>query len=284
MEDKKQKETLEKKRSFIERSREMHKNSDNTPKYDYSKVEYKSNIEKVIIVCPIHGDFETTPKNHLQRKNCPQCGKKAMIEKLKDTKEEFISKAIMKHHDEEGNPLFDYSLVEYVNSNSKVKIICKKEGHIFEQEATLHIQGNSCNICFKNKITNKKKNKELFIKKCQETRVDENNEPLYDYDLVEYVNSYTKVKVKCKNNHIFEQTPDGQINGKNCLECISQYNITNNEQYIKESNKVHNNKYDYSKTNFTRMNELVTITCNNHGDFMRTAFTHLIYQRGCPNC
>ena len=30
---------------------------------------------KVIIGCPIHGDFEQTPTCHLQGQGCPECGK-----------------------------------------------------------------------------------------------------------------------------------------------------------------------------------------------------------------
>lgn len=281
MEEKKKREILERKRIFIEKSRQAHQENGN-PKYDYSKVEYTNNNVKVIINCPKegHGDFEQLPKNHLTQ-GCPKCGLEKKSEKLRNTKDEFIRKSILKHHDEEGNALYDYSLVEYVNSETKVKIICKKEGHVFEQEPGNHQAGSSCNICSKNKrLTN-----EEFIKKCQETRVDENNEPLYDYDLVKYVNNNTNVKIKCKNNHVFEQNPFGHLkNGRNCLQCIGHFNITFLNQFIEESNKIHNNKYDYSKTNFTRMNELLTITCPEHGDFLRTAFTHLIYRRGCPKC
>jgi hypothetical protein len=34
-------------------------------KYDYSKVEYINTNSKVKIICPIHGEFEQTPHNHL---------------------------------------------------------------------------------------------------------------------------------------------------------------------------------------------------------------------------
>ncbi len=281
MEEKKKKEILERKRIFIEKSKKIHQEN-GIPKYDYSKVEYTTTDVKVTIVCPKegHGDFEQLPKSHVTSRGCPKCGLENKIKKLKSNKEDFVKKAIMKHHDEEGNALYDYSLVEYVNSETKVKFICKKNNHIFLQEPGNHLGGAGCNIC----SNNQRSTKEEFIQKCRESRVDENNEPLYEYDLVEYVNSNTKVKIKCKNNHIFEQIPHGHLQGKNCLECMTHFNITFLNQFVEESNKVHNNKYDYSKTNFTRMNELLTITCKNHGDFLRTAFTHLIYRRGCPKC
>jgi len=38
---------------FIKRAREVHGN-----KYDYSKVNYVDSKTKVIIICPVHGEFE----------------------------------------------------------------------------------------------------------------------------------------------------------------------------------------------------------------------------------
>ena len=40
-------------------------------KYDYSKVDYKQSKIKVIIICPIHGEFEQTPDHHLSGQGCP---------------------------------------------------------------------------------------------------------------------------------------------------------------------------------------------------------------------
>lgn len=53
---------------FIERSKKLHDN-----KYIYEKVIYKTRRDKVIITCPIHGDFITTPEVHLKGCNCPIC-------------------------------------------------------------------------------------------------------------------------------------------------------------------------------------------------------------------
>lgn len=42
-------------------------------KYDYSKVEYKTNATKVCIICPRHGEFWQTPNDHLRGRGCPVC-------------------------------------------------------------------------------------------------------------------------------------------------------------------------------------------------------------------
>ena len=42
-------------------------------KYDYSKTQYLTNREKVLIICPIHGEFWQNPKSHLRGHGCTKC-------------------------------------------------------------------------------------------------------------------------------------------------------------------------------------------------------------------
>lgn len=51
-------------------------------KYDYSKVKYVKAIEKVEIVCPIHGSFLQTPIAHLRGRGCRQCGMGGFVPEL----------------------------------------------------------------------------------------------------------------------------------------------------------------------------------------------------------
>lgn len=53
---------------FIEKSKSTHNDY-----YDYSKVIYNGSHKKVVITCPIHGDFEQAPGGHLAGKGCPEC-------------------------------------------------------------------------------------------------------------------------------------------------------------------------------------------------------------------
>ena len=54
--------------SFIEKAKQVH-----GEKYDYSKVEYVSAKENIVIVCSLHGEFKQTPNNHLKGKGCSKC-------------------------------------------------------------------------------------------------------------------------------------------------------------------------------------------------------------------
>lgn len=88
-------------------------------RYDYSKTEYVKSTQKVIITCPIHGDFTQTPNNHLKGQQCPVCGNLQRIKSNSKNTKYFINKANQVHNDK-----YDYSKSDYINNKIKVKIIC----------------------------------------------------------------------------------------------------------------------------------------------------------------
>lgn len=67
--------------SFIDKAKIIHRN-----KYDYSKVEYVNYVTKVCIICPIHGEFWQTPKNHLNGSGCSLCGNEQIGKKHRATR------------------------------------------------------------------------------------------------------------------------------------------------------------------------------------------------------
>lgn len=56
--------------SFIAEAKEIYGD-----RYDYSKVVYKNRDHRVVVTCPIHGDFEIYAREHLDGKGCPKCEK-----------------------------------------------------------------------------------------------------------------------------------------------------------------------------------------------------------------
>jgi DNA-directed RNA polymerase subunit RPC12/RpoP len=123
---------------FKTKAAEIHKG-----KYDYSKVlSIKNNREKVLIICPIHGEFPQTPHNHLSGQGCPYCSPWSMPK----TKENFIKEAREIH-----GYKYDYTYVEYKRLTNKVKIVCKKCGNIFEQSASSHLAGAGCPHCIQSR-------------------------------------------------------------------------------------------------------------------------------------
>ena len=121
---------------WIALANEIHNN-----KYDYSKVRYENNETKVCIKCPKHGEFWQIPSSHLSGYGCPTCGVEKVSERCRLSKEEFIKKACKVHSDK-----YDYSKVEYVNYDTKVRIICPNHGE-FWQSPDNHLHGCGCPKC-----------------------------------------------------------------------------------------------------------------------------------------
>ena len=117
---------------FIKKANIIHKNT-----YDYSLTNYTKGGNKIKIICKEHGIFEQKANSHLQGFKCPICYNDR---RTYDTKT-FIELSKLKHGD-----FYDYSLVEYIHSNKKVKIICPIHGE-FEQNAGAHMRGVGCLDC-----------------------------------------------------------------------------------------------------------------------------------------
>lgn len=111
----------------------LHKIHNN--KYDYSNLVWPNVNKKCDIICPEHGVFNQGVVEHKMGQGCPKCSKNFC-----DT-DFFIEKSLKIH----GNK-YDYSKVEYLNTKSKVKIICKEHSE-FLQTPNDHIQGNGCPEC-----------------------------------------------------------------------------------------------------------------------------------------
>lgn len=191
---------------FIAKAHEIHGN-----RYDYSLVKYERNSIKVSIICRKHGPFEQTPSDHLSGYGCSQCGIESRIELRTKSTEEFIVDAIKVH----GNR-YDYGLVEYLNGNENVTIICSEHG-AFVQKPSKHLSGSGCYQCgLIASADAKRSNKEEFIAKAKMIHGDR-----YDYSLVEYVRNSEKVTMICPDHGPFEQIPNDHIGqqASGCPDC-----------------------------------------------------------------
>ena len=121
---------------FIRRAKTLHGD-----KYDYNKTIFKNNQTKIIVNCPIHGDFEQYPYHHLRGSGCKLCGFSYIHEKQKLSLEEFINRASKIH-----GYKYDYSKVSYVSARINVCITCREHGD-FWQTPSNHLQGCGCKKC-----------------------------------------------------------------------------------------------------------------------------------------
>lgn len=200
---------------FIKNARAVHGD-----RYDYSKAEYKGVFDKVCIICPNHGEFWQSAHGHLSGRGCPQCGRLLSASSRRKTTHEYVNEAQKVHGDK-----YDYSKVNYIDTKTKICIICKKHGESWQLPRT-HIKGHGCPKCEKEYVASLfRKTSDWFIKKAHEVHGDK-----YDYSKVNYIDSKTKVCIICKKHGEFWQLPSSHIKGHGCVKCSADGNTKYNKE------------------------------------------------------
>ena len=259
--------------NFIEKSKKIHGD-----RYDYSLVEYVNNSTKVKIICHTHGVFEQIPAKHTRGSNCPSC----VINMRKEKNNNYYSKHFIEISKNIHNNKYDYSLVEYLNNNTKVKIICPIHG-VFEQLPSNHSKGANCPSCVSDSRKKRmKKDNDYFLQKAVEI-----HGLVYDYSKVDYINNRNKVTILCSKHGSFEQEPRYHLTGSKCPKCVNEEKsksmIKSFDDFEKLANEVHNNKFSYKKTDYISMRVDTNIICPIHGEFKQTPHNH-VNGYGCFKC
>ena len=189
--------------------------------------DYKDSRLEIKLKCLNCGtEFVAKPSNFIYKENkkvCPNCKDK----KVSDTSS-FIKKAQKIHKN-----YYDYSKVNYINSKTKVCIICPEHGE-FWQEPRTHLEGHNCPKCSFNIPST--------IEFIEKSNVIHNNK--YNYSKANYINAKTKVVITCPIHGDFEQTPDHHLRGQGCPICkaskgeieinkiLTKYNIKFLQEHI----------------------------------------------------
>ena len=106
----------------------------------------------------------------------------------------------------------------------------------------------------------------------------------FDYELAEYKGTDIKIKIKCKEHGIFEQTPNSHLNGSGCPDYSHRDFGSNTEEFVAKALLVHGSLYDYSLVVYDKNNRIpVKIICQEHGVFEQKPISHL-NGNGCHFC
>lgn len=221
---------------FIEKAKEVHGD-----KYDYSKVKYgKNNRTPVCIICPEHGEFQQSPDSHLRGRGCPICRWKKAKESLRKSvglnTDEFIRRAKEIHGDK-----YDYSKVNYENTESKVCIICPKHGE-FWQTPHHHLMGIGCPSCGA-----KKYGTDEFINRAKKVHGDK-----YDYSKTNFIDKKHKVIITCPLHGDFEQLPMNHLAGRGCPECGRHFGKQEKLVLKMLTEKYEHVEYQYTNNTFLK--------------------------------
>lgn len=254
--------------SFIKKAGAVHGS-----KYNYSDVVYTTSQVKVKISCATHGVFTQTPASHLFGRGCPYCAPNYKL-----TKAKFLEASKAAH-----GSRFDYSRVVYVNTETKILIVCGRHGE-FLQLPRDHMRGCGCPLCGRESSGASRRNTtEMFIR-CAE----EMHGKRYDYSLVDYHLMHSKVDIVCKIHGVFSQSYADHIHsGTGCPRCAfestGKMNSMSQEGFTEKAKSLHGERYDYSKSKYTGSHNNLGIVCKLHGIFYQTPSNHFA-GKGCPSC
>lgn len=173
--------------------------------YDYSLCNYDSANKKVKITCKKHGTFLQTPRSHISGSGCPECYNENRSKKQSFDFQYFLNMSKNKHGDK-----FDYTKSIYVNSKTKIEIICRKHGS-FMQIPLNHFKISepcpSCRKLSKDKILDKFNKKHGYK---------------YDYSLFKYgelTTTKSYIDILCPKHGKFTQRINHHARGTGCPVC-----------------------------------------------------------------
>ncbi len=187
------------------------------------------------------------------------------MKKLSDS--EVIARFTAKH-----GSRYDYSKVVFINTSTKVEIVCQVHGE-FWQTPYLHMSGGGCPVCGGNRLSKD----EPFIVKCKKVHGDK-----YDYTKTVYTRMHDKVWITCPEHGDFLQKAYYHVQGSGCPVCAGVARHTT-DSFVAKARKVHGDLYDYTNTVFEHNKKKVRIDCKKHGPFYQTPNMHL-HPQGCPKC
>ncbi len=135
------------------------------------------------------------------------CGKCPL--KARDT-QSFISRAVKAH-----GRKYDYSRSTYVNSRTKLIIVCAEHGE-FQQIPITHINGHGCPKCgLASRISRHRGTTEKFIDKAASVWGNK-----FGYEGTRYAAAAQKVEIRCPVHGPFWQLPYDHISGHGCPSCF----------------------------------------------------------------
>lgn len=263
------------KKDFVEKSNLIH-----NYKYTYDKVPYSFIVkEKVMITCPIHGDFKQTADSHKRGCGCPYCKGKSGEDKDRGIiiKTNKINDLILK---------YQFDLVRLVElpkwSKGKYKFYCDIHGPINKNNSEV-LKGRICGKCLKKRNEDKKFKMEL------DKMLKRHNNRFEYLGYNSLVSGKKRLTIRCKeHDHTFKYFKSVHMQTKygGCIHCVKQYKDTRlkkQEMLIEQFKSVHEDRYGYDNVFYVGSEIKVLITCKRHGDFLQTSGSHLAGS-GCPNC
>lgn len=268
---------------FIERAREIHGET-----YDYSRVAFGSQHDRISIVCPSHGVFEQAVNDHLKGHGCSACAYETngAAQSLRNPRvqmmnaEEFVRKSRIIHGD-----AFSYSRVNYRGVRKKVVITCDHHGP-FEQLPSNHLAGHGCPKCANHGggcgIGGPGRNRIPFDEFCEQAKRIHNDK----YEYVSYLDGYA-VDIICDVHGKFSQRVADHLNGSQCPSCARKQVADRlklpEEEFVAKLREKFNDRIELVD-GYDGLGAEAKFSCIEHGEFQNTPGAVIKSKYGCQQC
>lgn len=236
--------------------------------YSLEKVLYVSSSSKIICICPLHGQFKTTPNKLLSGTKCAEC---AGSVKVKD-----INDFLIRNKNKKNILKYSYDNSVYYGNGKKMTVTCKTHGD-FEIKPNNLLNGQGCPKCSKNcpyvdfeDFLERNKNN-LFLRNK-------------DIDKTSFINSKSKLKIKCHIHGNYYMSAWNLLKGCDCSKCSKCYKPKDIIDFLEtNSDNINLNKYTFENAIYTNALHKFNVTCKKHGSFMIQP-SSLLTGNGCPKC
>ena len=191
------------------------------------------------------------------------------------TTEEFIAKAKAVHGDR-----YDYSKVEYVDSKTKVCIICKEHGE-FWQRPSHHTNGHGCTKCASD--VNAAAMRLWTEERCREVALGYTEMKAFRTECEEAYNA--ALKHKWLKDYTWLSYKIDVSKPKKKKQSYTQ------EEIIERLRSIFGERYSYEKVEYKAMKVPITLICHEkdvkgveHGEFSMRPDNIFSGKQGCPKC
>ena len=235
--------------NFIDLARAIHGD-----KYGYDRVSFTKVSDKVWINCPKHGWFQQAVSSHIRRKmGCQKCANEEKAKERVKSKDEFVRQAREVHGDR-----YDYSKSVYINTRTKILIICKNCGSEFWQTPQNHISScrpSGCPSCgVKHAADSIRTSLEVFIDKANVV-----HDSKYGYEKVSFNTLADKVFIRCDKHGYFLQEACSHLRGCGCPFCKRSIGEERVSRFLGEHDIEHIEQYRIKNENLFCENTIMVV-------------------------
>jgi very-short-patch-repair endonuclease len=132
------------------------------------------------------------------------------------------------------NKIVDIIKIDDHGDGAYIYLRCNKRGHEYKQDRRNLLADKECNQCY---LEEKSFDKEYILNQFNRIHGD-----FYEYNMEDYKNVHTKIKITCKKGHTFLQKVSNHLQGKGCPKCRESLGERTISKYLNDNGFIYENQ------------------------------------------